>query len=46
MLEHGVWLDLVKGRLQKTFLLQVVIVIILHRRELLGLVLVSVCTSL
>ena len=43
MLEHAVWLDLVKGRLEKAFLFELVIIVILNRRELLGLVLINIC---
>lgn len=43
MLEHAIWLNLIERRLQEAFLFELVIVVILDRRELLGLVLISIC---
>jgi hypothetical protein len=43
VLEHAVWLDLIKWCLEQTFLFELVIVIVVHRRELLSLILISKC---
>ena len=41
VLEHAIWLDLVKRCLEETFLFQLIIVIVIDRTELLCLILVS-----